>query len=71
MLSEPAKYLQEQGNKVLLKFAEAADHMAERFGMGHLNPWNLTLEAHSYDGTHYTRTVNVMMAQILFNQWNK
>ncbi|KAI1324901.1 hypothetical protein F5Y16DRAFT_401904 [Xylariaceae sp. FL0255] len=64
---KPDEYIVTQGNKALIKFEHAMAREASRLRIDHLGTWNMSIQAHLYDGVHMDMRGNLVKAMMVLN----
>ena len=64
---KPTAFLKSQSNDKILAFNRRMKAYLEPRGVDVFDVFHLTLGLHSYDGTHYGASVNMMKAQLFLN----
>jgi len=62
---KPIEFQEIQGNKQILKYNAHMEEFCRRHSIPVLDTFNMTFGVHSFDGTHYSRTLNLLKSTYL------
>eukprot|EP00128_Syssomonas_multiformis_P009425 Colp12_sorted_trinity150504_noHs@2957 len=65
--NKPAKYLASQAAPQVMRFNSAVQDVCKTGGAIYFDTFSTTTNATSFDGSHYTTSVNVLLAQLYLN----